>query len=67
MSDSSGIVAERIPIILDEAGGLPALSGGAAGLPALSGGTAGLPALSGGEAELLAWVVTIKNLTRSLG
>jgi len=67
MLDSSGIVAERIPIIPDEAGGLPVLSGGAAGLPALLGGTAGLLALSGGEAELPAWVVIIKDPTRSQG
>jgi len=60
MSDSLGIVAERIPIILDDAGRVTALSGGVAGLPALSGGMAGLLALSGGEAELPAWVVTIK-------
>jgi len=67
MSDSLGIVAEMIPIILDEAGGLAALSWGMAGLSALSGGTAGLPALSGGEAELPAQVVTIQNPTRSQG
>ena len=67
MSDSLGIVAERIPIIPDEAGGLLAVSGGAAGLPALLGGAAGLLALSRGEVELPAWVVTIKNPTRSLG
>ncbi len=67
MPDSSGIVAERVPIMPDEAGGVAALSWDATRLPAPLGGTAGLPALSRGEAELLAQVVTIKDSTRIQG
>ena len=58
---------ERFPNILEDTGGVAALSGSAAGLPVLSGGAGGLPALSGGEAELPAQVVTMDNSIRVQG